>query len=343
MQVCLLRLSAIGDVAHANAMINQLKKNHPHIQITWVIGAVEYSLLKHMPGINWVVFNKSAGWRGVRQLWQQLKPIRFDALLLMQVSLRANLLSLGIRAKRRIGFDAQRAKELHSLFINERILPQPRAHVLDGFGGFYEKLTGAIWQPQQLTWDFHLPQDAVERAQTLLAQTPSPLVICPAASNAERNWAPERYAALADHAHQQGLPVVICGGPSAHEQTLAQAIVEHSQAPCLNLVDQTDLLTLAQILKQARLVLAPDTGPLHLAIAQGTRVLGLYAHSNPERTGPYRFRDGVVSVYSQAIQATYHKEVDDLAWGQRVKGAHWMQAIAVETVIERFDALLQLD
>jgi heptosyltransferase I len=343
MHVCLLRLSAIGDVAHAHAMINQLQKNQPHIQITWVIGSVEHALLKHMPGINWVIFNKADGLQGVYKLWQQLKRKRFDALLLMQVSLRANLLSLGIRAKRRIGFDAQRAKEGHSLFINERIAPQPRSHVLDGFGGFYEKLTGALWQPKNLDWDFHVPEAAVERAQALLAQVPSPFVICPAASKAERNWSAERYAALASHAHQQGLPVVICGGRSAEEQTLAKAIADQSQVPCLNLVGQTDLLTLTQILKQARLVLAPDTGPLHLAIAQGTRTIGLYAHSNPERTGPYRLREGVVSVYAQAIKATYHKEVDDLAWGQRVKGAHWMQAIAVETVIERFDALLKLD
>ena len=80
---------------------------------------------------------------------------------------------------------------------------------------------------------------------------------------------------------------------------------------------------------------------MHLAIAQGTLVLGLYAHSNPERTHLI----GFVTAWSACMRKPFkhHKEVDDLVWGQRVKGAHWMQAIAVETVIERFDALLQLD
>ena len=97
--VCVLRLSAIGDVCHAVAMVQAVQERHPQLEVTWVIGKVEYQLVQHLPGINFVIFDKSKGWRAYRELKQNLRGQRFDVLLHMQVALRATVASLMISAK----------------------------------------------------------------------------------------------------------------------------------------------------------------------------------------------------------------------------------------------------
>ena len=109
--LCLLRLSAIGDVCHAVAMVQAIQKQYPDLSITWIIGKVEYQLLKHLPGIQFVIFDKSKGWRSYIQLRRDLQGQRFDVLLHMQVALRATIASLMIKARVRVGFDKARAKE----------------------------------------------------------------------------------------------------------------------------------------------------------------------------------------------------------------------------------------
>ncbi|MGL5047226.1 MAG: glycosyltransferase family 9 protein, partial [Shewanella sp.] len=128
--LCLLRLSAIGDVCHAVAMVQAIQRHYPELNITWVIGKLEYQLLKHLPGIEFVIFDKSQGWRSYVSLRKALKGRRFDVLLHMQVALRATLASLAISATVRIGFDRARAKEGQWLVTNHRVEPLATPHVL---------------------------------------------------------------------------------------------------------------------------------------------------------------------------------------------------------------------
>ena len=172
------------------------------------------------------------------------------------------------------------------------------------------------------------------------------MIICPAASKAERNWMPDRYAAIADYAADKGFKVYLCGGPSALEKQLSADIISHSQSfsdretKLINLVGQTSLTQMLALLKQASLVIAPDTGPAHMAVTQGTPVIGLYAHSNPGRTGPYLYRDLVVSVYDEVIQEQ-HPE-GEIPWGKRAKGADLMGRIEVERVIQQIERITAL-
>ena len=109
--ICILRLSAIGDVCHAIAVVQAIQRQWPTTEITWVVGKVEAQLVNALPNIKVISFDKKAGWQGIKQVWQQLKSQRFDALLDMQVALRASVLSLGIKAKYRVGFSKNRTKE----------------------------------------------------------------------------------------------------------------------------------------------------------------------------------------------------------------------------------------
>ncbi|GGQ05399.1 glycosyltransferase family 9 protein [Shewanella litoralis] len=331
--LCLLRLSAIGDVCHAVAMVQAIQQHYPDLAITWVIGKVEYQLLKHLPGIEFVIFDKSKGWRSYAQLRSDLKGQHFDVLLHMQVALRATIASLMIKARIRVGFDKARAKEGQWLVTNHAVEPIAEPHVLDGFMGFAKAIGVTDLTPH---WHIPVPQADTDFATQLIGND-KVLVICAAASKAERNWLPERYAAAADYAISQGFKVMLCGGPTVLEKNLADVIQSHSQHTFDNQVGKTTLTQLLAVLKQASLVLAPDTGPLHMAVTQGTPVIGLYAHSNPGRTGPYHFRQYTVSVYPQVIAKQFSAEVK---WGTRAKGEHLMAMIEADDVIKNMKKLM---
>ncbi|WP_028109360.1 glycosyltransferase family 9 protein [Ferrimonas futtsuensis] len=335
--ICIMRLSAIGDVCHAVAMVQALQRRHPQASITWVVGKVEATLLAGLPGVELVVFDKRKGWEGYKALWRTLKGRRFDVLLHMQVALRASIATLGIRARVKVGFDKARAKEGQWLFTNHRIQPQAEPHVLDGFMNFARELGVTDTSPQ---WQMPLSDEDLTFAEERIPQGQRTLIICPAASKGERNWLPERYAAVADHAVRHQLTVLLCGGPAPLEKLLAQEIQHYAEADVINLVGQTSLKQLLALLGRATLVLAPDTGPAHMAVTQGTPVVGLYAHSNPGRTGPYTSQPLVVSAYQGHVEAQQGKPLSAIPWGTRAKGQELMHSIEVDEVINKVDALL---
>ncbi len=339
--ICILRLSAIGDVCNALAAVQAIQRQHPKAKLTWVIGRIEHQLLQGIPGIEFVVFDKSKGRAAFRELRHALAGRRFDVLLHMQVALRANWVAHQIRAHRKIGFDKERSKEFHSLFINERIKPQSRAHVLEGFYAFAEALQVPTDAIENAQWDFHLSDAECALAREQIPDHSPTLVITPAASKTERNWLPERYAALCDYAFSKGFHVMLCGSPAEHERQLGQAIEKASTCQLINLIGHTSLRQLLAILGRADAVVAPDTGPAHMANAMGTPVLGLYAHSNPDRTGPYHSRNYVVSTYSDLLKAQYGKSVEALPWGTRVKGSELMATISQDCAKATLDRMIQ--
>nr|WP_136252781.1 glycosyltransferase family 9 protein [Ningiella ruwaisensis] len=350
-KLCILRLSAIGDVCHAAAMVNAVQIHRPDIEITWIIGKVEYSLLKHLPKVHFVVYDKKGGKAAKQQVKAALSGTEFDALFVMQVALRANLLSRLIKAKRRIGFDWHRSKELHSLFINERIEAQPHAHVLDGFMAFAHTI--GVPKNAEISWSLR----PSEQDEEWFRQTFSTLrshgenenshdlcpyvVISPTASKAQRNWLPERYAEIADYIKSKGFHVILCGGPGPLDASTRDAIIRYSPSISMDLVGKTSLLQMLCVLKHAELVLAPDTGPAHMATTQGTKVIGLYAHSNPKRTGPYMSQSLVASVYEQCVEQQFGQSWENLPWGKRAKGDNLMAKIELEQVKQLVDEALK--
>lgn len=336
--ICILRLSAIGDVCHAVSAVQAIQRAHPNAQITWVIGKVEAMMLKGMPGVEFVIFDKKQGKAAFKELKNRFKGQCFDVLLHMQVAFRANLVAHCIPAKQKIGFDKGRSKELHSLFINRRIASQQEPHVLEGFAEFARTIGAEIDTP---SWQMPVSSDDRDAAKQLLNGLERVLVIAPAASKAERNWLPERYATLADYAHGKGFSVVLSGGPTPLELSLAEQIKAHATVPITDLVGKTSLKQLLCVLESASIVVAPDTGPAHMAVTMGTPVIGLYAHSNPKRTGPYLYQDYVVEVYHANLLKQKGKPAGELAWGVRVKGADLMAEISVERVCTMFDHVIE--
>jgi heptosyltransferase I len=332
--LCLLRLSALGDAVHAVALVRDLQRAWPGLPITWVIGKGEAKLLEGLDGVEFVVFDKKAGLAGWRDLRLRLAGRRFDVLLNLQLALRAGLASTAIAAGRRIGYDRARSKEGHGLFVNERI-PAGGHHVQDAFRQFLRPLG---LEPGPVQWRLPVPAEAHAWAEAHLPGDQPTLLVSPCSSHPLRNWRPERYAAVADHAAAKGWRVALCGGRSELERSTADAILAAMQAPALDLVGKDTLKQLLALLGRATLVLTPDSGPTHMANAMGTAVLGLHACTDAERSGPYSDRRWCVNRYDEAARRFLGKPASALPWGKRVEFPGVMDLVEVADVIDRFEA-----
>jgi heptosyltransferase I len=332
--ICLLRLSALGDATHVVPLLRTLRRAWPQVPITWILGKGEARLLEGLEDIELLVFDKSAGWAGMRDLRRRLGGRHFEVLLHMQLALRANLLSALVKAERRIGYDRRRSKEGHSLFVNERIGPGGH-HVLDAFAQFLLPLG---LQQDRVEWRLPVPQEARDWAAQRLPGTQRTLLVSPCSSHPLRNWMTRRYAAVADHAAARGWRVVLGGGRSDLERRTADAIQEAMQQPVLDLVGKDTLKQALALLERADLVLSPDSGPVHMANAMGTKVLGLFACTDRERCGPYSDLSWSVNHYDEAARSFIGKPAAQLRWGKRVEFPGVMELIPVEEVTGRFDA-----
>ncbi len=133
--------------------------------------------------------------------------------------------------------------------------------------------------------------------------------------------------------------IVLTGAATKIEQEYAHGILAGTQQ-VTNLIGQTGLKRLLALIDCADLLICPDSGPAHMATAVNTPVIGLYATSNPERTGPYKSKHLTVNQYPQAIAKEFGKAIQELRWGQRVRDPEAMGIISVQDVIEKVDCVL---
>lgn len=335
--LCLLRTSALGDVTHVVPLVRTLQAAWPQTRLTWIIGKLENKLVGDIPGVEFLVFDKGAGFGGYRAIRRALAGRRFDALLHMQVALRANLLGTAVDAKRRIGYDRARSKDLHGWFVRERIPARPGEHVLDAIGSFVEPLG---LKQIQVRWDIPIPDEAQAwAAQQWPEDGRSVLVVSAASSHTLRNWRAERYAAIADHAADAlRMRVVLTGGPSAAERALGDEILARMKTRPLDLIGKDTLKRALALYRRASIVLTPDAGPMHMANAVGARVLGLHAASNPARSGPYSDRRWCVDRYDAAARKYLHKPASEIPWGTKIEYPGVMDLVSVDDVVEKLEA-----
>jgi heptosyltransferase I len=337
--VCLLRLSAIGDTCHVVPIVRTLQHAWPDTQLTWIIGKAEARLMTLLDGVEFITVDKRAGLRARHALRSQLEGRKFDALLHMQVSFRSSLVARQVPAEIRLGFDRARARELQWLFTNARIAPRSREHVLDSFFGFLR--TVGI-QERTLRWDVPLTEAALAYADRLVPDHRPTLVISPCSSHRLRNWRAERYAAVADYAaRRHGMRVILAGGPTALETRTGEAIERAAQTTLVNQIGRDTLPELLGLLSRATALLTPDSGPAHMATMVNTPVIGLYAATNPARSGPYLSRLWTIAAYPQAARRFRHRAPERLPWTEKIEERGVMDLISVAQVTAKLDELLR--
>ena len=342
LSLCIIRLSAIGDVCHTLAVVQAIQRKYPDAEITWIIGKTEAMLMQDLPNIRLIPFDKKSGWKGIFTIWKQLSHKRFDFLLNMQTAFRASILSLGIKADKKMGFNKDRAREMQWLFTNQKVEQTTSPHVLDGQMMFAKAIGVTDLTPK---WQLPISVETVEKAKQWLDPMRKNVVISPCSSKAEKDWLIERYADIANWLIAQNINVILVGSPAKRELEMT-ACIQQLALDVQNLVGKTSLKELAALLKLADLVISPDTGSAHIASIQGTPVIGLYAIHNPRRTAPYNDQQNVISVYDEVVQTYYGKPWQALPWATKAKsktGENLMARISVESVKQKVVEILAIN
>jgi len=333
--ICILRLSALGDVSHVVPVVRVIQEQAPDIEITWVCGKLEHQILSGIEGVRFVVFDKKAGIRAYRNLRRELAGEQFDNLLHMQVAMRANIASTCIKATSKLGWDKDRSRDLHQWFVGGGIVGVPQQHQVQGFLSFARALDLNADEPH---WNLPVSDASREFAEQVLPGGQRTLLISPCSSHALRNWSVAGYAAVADYAVETlGMRVALAGGPSQLEMSTGAAIEESMSREVVNLIGKDTLPQSLALLQRADIVLSPDAGPAHLANALGTPVIGLHACTWSIRSGPYNSLDLCVDKFAEAAQQFRGKEPQDLRWGTRIERPGVMDLIQVDEVIGKLE------
>lgn len=284
--VVIVRLSALGDTIHVMPLLASLRQAWPDTRISWAVQPATHRLMARHPAVDeFLLFDRAAGLRAYPRFRRSLGDRRFDLAIVPHTAFKAGLVAAMIRAPRKLGYDRARSRELHGLFITERISPHAPQHMQDEFLEFLHHLG----VPPRMEWEFAFSeQERLDQRQFFEAIDRPVLAVVLHTSWPSKNWIVERYARVLETAeHDLGLQTVLVGGATPAEQTLAREVTALTGARPID-ARADDVRRLTWLLDGADLALSPDTAPLHIAVALETPTVGLYAATDPKRVGPYR-------------------------------------------------------
>jgi ADP-heptose:LPS heptosyltransferase len=302
-RVCIVMMSAVGDAVHVLPVINALKRHSPNVHITWILQPGPATLVRGHRSVDEIIlFDRAKGLAAFADIRRELSEHVFDLVIDLQVYFKAGIVTRFTNAVVKLGFDRARARDFNWLFTTDRIPPHPLQHVQDQY---FEFLTALNVPHEPVTWDLGPWPNERQWQRDFVARFDRPLAaIVVATSKEQKDWLPERWAEVADALWSDfGLQPVLVGGSSPRELHAEQVISRQARhAPYSAL--GSGLRNLVGILDASSLVLAPDTGPLHMAVALDRPVISLMGYTNPKRTGPYRkFHDLIIDAYGNLGEA----------------------------------------
>ena len=297
-RICIVMMSAVGDAVHVLPVINALKRQAPACRITWVLQPGPATLVRgHRSVDEIIIFDRSNGMRAFVDVRRALARQSFDLVINLQVYFKAGIVTSFTRAPVKLGFDRARARDLNWLFTTHRIPARAIGqHVQDQYFEFLDAL-GVTHEPVE--WDLGPWEHERVWRDEFFARIDRPTVaMVIATSKPEKDWLPERWAAVVDLVFEQyGLQPVLVGGRSQRELAAEAEILRLARHRPVSALG-SGLRNLVGILSGSALVISPDTGPLHMAVALDRPVISLMGYTNPKRTGPYRkFHDLLIDAY----------------------------------------------
>ena len=284
MKILVVRLGALGDIVHAVPAVAALRRRHPAARIDWIVDERHRAAVDLVQGVDAIIsIDPSKRWRGLPRVVRRLRADRYDVALDFQGLLKSAVLAELSGAARVIGFERSAVRERAAAwFYDEHVQIGPGRHVIE----------------KNLQLAAALGADGAQVAFPLDVPSGPPIdgpyaLLNPGAAWPNKRWPPARFGEVAAWLRDRhGLPSLVLWGPT--ELALAQEVADGSSgaarpAPATRI---GDVLALA---KNARLMVSGDTGPLHLAAAVGTPLVGLYGPTSPRRNGPWRAEDVTIS------------------------------------------------
>jgi ADP-heptose:LPS heptosyltransferase len=267
-KIAVLRACALGDFMFALPALDALRRSYPRAEIVLLGRAWQQRFLEGRPGpVDRVVvlrgFDESA----------TLRAERFDVALQLHGGGReSNPFVRSLDARVSAGLQAHDAMPLDRN-LPYAYLQSERIRLLEAVA-----LVGArgdAIEPRLVVDDM----DRAEGEDAMLGVDPRALVVLqPGATDPRRCWPATKFAAVADALAQEGMRIAINGGPD--ERELVTRVRNSMRRPSLDLGSALSLRGLAWVLSRARLMIANDTGPLHLAEAVGCPTVGIYWLTN---------------------------------------------------------------
>jgi heptosyltransferase I len=297
-RICIVMMSAVGDAVHVLPVINAIKRASPQSRITWILQPGPASLVKGHPSVDEIIlFDRTAGLGAFASVRHALAAKRFDLVINLQVYFKAGIVTAMANAPVKMGFDRARARDLNWLFTNRKVPAHPIQHVQDQYLEFLDALEV---NAEPVEWNLGPFPDERPWRDTFAASLERPAAaIVVATSKPEKDWIPERWAEVCDQLyHTYGMQPILVGGRSERELAAERIILERTTHKPISKLG-SGLRPLVSIFDASALVLTPDTGPLHMAVALDRPVISLLGYTNPKRTGPYRrFHDLMIDRYA---------------------------------------------
>jgi lipopolysaccharide heptosyltransferase I len=295
--IALIKPSALGDIIHSLPVLSAVRRRYPDAHITWIVNRAYEPLLKGHPHLNATLpFDRGVaktGWLRAAKSYggflAELRRQRFDLVLDLQGLLRSGLMCRATGATRRVGLGSSRegARWFYTDVVHVRDFNA--LHAVDRYWLIAEAL-GAGDAPKAFV--VPLSEEARAWAMEKLQGSPRPLLMTAVGSRwMTKRWPPAHFAALLNHAQNRfgGTAVFVGGG---EDREIARKTTSQLSGAFRDLTGLTSLPQLSAVLSLADVMLANDTGPLHLAAALGRPVVAPYTCTKIQLNGPYGAESG---------------------------------------------------
>lgn len=295
MKALIVRLGAIGDIVHTVPVAAALRRARPDWAIDWLVDRRHERVLALFAVTDRAIAVDPAGpWAATVAVVRGLRATKYDVVLDAQGLLKSAVLARLAGGARTIGFERQWLREpVAAWFYTEAVDASGTVHVAER----NLRLLGALGvDDTRVETPLRVPESPVAD-DVAAAEGARYGVVNPGAGWPNKQWPPERWGQLvAALQRRHGFPWIVVWGPG--EEPLARA-VEEASAGAAMMAPATSIEDLAALLARATVVLAGDTGPLHLAAAAGTPIVGVYGPTDAARNGPWSSEDICVSRFSQ--------------------------------------------
>jgi lipopolysaccharide heptosyltransferase I len=289
-RIAIIKPSALGDVMHALPVLCALRRRFPGAHLAWVLNSVYAPLLRPHPDLDEVIpLDRGAlgrrwltGGVAFTRFLRHLRRQRFDLAIDLQGLLRSGIMTLATGAPLRLGLASARegARWCYTHRIDD---VDGVRHAVDRCWRVAEALGAGGDKCYRLPVDASARRDILDR----LGRLPRPWIVVAAGARwLTKRWPPEHFAPLLRMAQARfGGTAVFIGTPE--EADVSRQVAEKAERPTCDLTGRTTMPQLAAVLAEADVVLANDTGPLHLAVALGRPIVAPYTCTQVALNGPY--------------------------------------------------------
>lgn len=332
-RIALVKPSALGDIVHSLPVLTALKRRFPRSRITWIVHRSYEPLIREHPDLDATLpldrhpFRAGlvAGVRKQADFLRTLRSTRFDLAIDLQCLFRSGLITRLTGAPVRLGLSSAREGSRHCY-----------THLIED-GGFEVHAVDRYWKvvealgdpPAEKTFRLPVPSEAASWVDDRLRSLPRPWIAVAAGARwLTKRWPPTHFAELVNRAQQSfGGTALLVGTPD--EKPLADEAAESIAGPSVVLAGGTTMPQLIGLLAAADVVLANDTGPLHLAVALGKPVVAPYTCTSVRKTGPY---------------GQFHRSVETKVWcqGREVRTCSRLECMAELTPDRLWPALEEI-